>query len=176
MDPIKQAFQKIKQDIFYLHEQILEIKQQIKQLNQRKNQKNNENSENFTPTIPTQTPTQTPFQTDTPTQTPTLPQEVGGLKHPNLAISTGNQGVPTDKPTDRQTNQQTDRQSHLHRVKEILANLDGLKKELRIKFKRLTSKELEVFSLLYGLEDQGQIVDYPLLATKLNLSESSIRD
>ena len=33
-----------------------------------------------------------------------------------------------------------------------------------------------VFSALYQLEEQGFIVDYPLLASKLSLSESSIRD
>ncbi len=33
-----------------------------------------------------------------------------------------------------------------------------------------------VFSTIYQLEEQGFIVDYPLLASKLSLSESSIRD
>ena len=84
-------------------------------------------------------------------------------------ISIGNQGVPTDRQTNRQT-------THLHKADEILANIDGLKKELRIKFKRLTAQEMAVFSMLYNLEQEGQIVDYPLLSSKLNLSESSIRD
>lgn len=35
---------------------------------------------------------------------------------------------------------------------------------------------MTVFSLLYQLESEGEIVDYPLLANKLQLSEGSIRD
>ncbi len=35
---------------------------------------------------------------------------------------------------------------------------------------------MQVFSLLYNLEESGIVVDYKILAEKLNLSESSIRD
>jgi len=110
------------------------------------------------------------------------------LKKQNLGISTGNRGVPTDRQTNRQTNrhiiqhitaQEIEKkpiENHLDKAKEILDSLDALKKDVRIKFKRLTEKEMQVFSLLYSLEQQGEIVDYPLLSSKLNLSESSIRD
>ena len=64
----------------------------------------------------------------------------------------------------------------LDRAQELLASLDNLKKEVRLKFKRLTSQEMQVFSLLYSLEENGQIIDYKLLADTLKLSESSIRD
>jgi hypothetical protein len=107
----------------------------------------------------------------------------------NLGVSTGNRGVPTD----RQTNQQTDQQimssqnieekspnkapeSTFPNVSEILANLDNLKKEVRLKFKRLTSQEIQVFSLIYSLEEDGNAVDYKLLSDKMSLSESSLRD
>ena len=33
-----------------------------------------------------------------------------------------------------------------------------------------------IFSSIYQFEDQGFLVDYSLLSSKLNLSESSIRD
>jgi len=33
-----------------------------------------------------------------------------------------------------------------------------------------------IFSTVYQLEEEGFIVDYPLVASKTNLSESSIRD
>ena len=33
-----------------------------------------------------------------------------------------------------------------------------------------------VLSSIYQLEDQGYLVDYPLLSSKLSLSQSSIRD
>jgi len=58
----------------------------------------------------------------------------------------------------------------------MLDTLDSLKKELRLKFKRLTEQELLVFSTIYQLEEENIPVDYRSLATKLSLTESSIRD
>ena len=58
----------------------------------------------------------------------------------------------------------------------MLDSLDDIKKDLRYKFKKLTHKEMQVFEAIYSLENQGLIVDYPLLSQQLNLSESSIRD
>ncbi|MCX6750130.1 MAG: hypothetical protein NTZ83_01615, partial [Candidatus Pacearchaeota archaeon] len=120
-----------------------------------------------------------------PSNNPTVPVVIGGLKYPNLDISTRNRGVPTDRQTNQQTNQHipfsanADRDfngSSLNRASEILDNLDKLKKEVRLKFKRLTNQEMTVFSTLYTLDSQGEIVDYSILSSKLKLSESSIRD
>jgi DNA-binding MarR family transcriptional regulator len=134
------------------------------------------------PTQPLQNSTKPPI----PTDTPTLPHEIGGLKASFKPVSTGNEGVPTDKPTDTPTDQQTfqhmnlssikSRTDSLDNVSEILASLDSLKREVRFKFKRLTPQEMQVFSLLYTLEDQGVIVDYKTLADSLKLTQSSIRD
>ncbi len=110
-----------------------------------------------------------------------------------LGISTGNRGVPTDRQTNRQTGNSTDESSHnqikqefitkkeskLNPVKdaaEMLDSLDNLKKEIRLKFKRLTEQELLVFSTIYQLEEQEGQVDYRSIAQKLGLTESSIRD
>ena len=224
-DAIKSAFSKAKQDIFYLGEELSQVRQEIldlktdiklissfiediklKQLeetykfqysNTQTNQQTDtptHNSSNISqnlkktsqenhglsgsPTHPQFYPTDNP----TPTDTPTLPQETGGLLSPKTGISIGNKGVPTDKPTDRQTNQHiplsstNSRPISLDRAQELLESLDSLKKEVRFKFKRLTSQEMQVFSLLYNLEESGIVVDYKTLADKLNLSESSIRD
>ena len=35
---------------------------------------------------------------------------------------------------------------------------------------------MSVFSLIYSLDQSGEEVDYPVLAARLSLSESSIRD
>jgi len=70
----------------------------------------------------------------------------------------------------------SDKISHLEQVSNVLNTLDNIKKELRIKFKRLTSQEMLVFSAIYSLESEGFIVDYSILAGKLALSEISIRD
>ncbi len=59
---------------------------------------------------------------------------------------------------------------------EILASLDSIKREIRRKFKSITKQEMLVFSTVYTLEEQDSDVDYQKIASKLNLSESSIRD
>ena len=190
MDKLKQAFLKIKNDISELQEQIHQLKQEISHYKVPTNQDITLTSQNITPTTPTQTPTMHPLQTDTPTQTPTHQQSVQPISPPNLAVSIGNGGVPTDKPTDRQTNQQTDNnaekfaQPHkndmineFQQAQQALDSLDNIKKGIRLKFKRLTPQEMRVFSALYTFEEQNiEEITYKLLANNLNLSESSIRD
>ena len=62
------------------------------------------------------------------------------------------------------------------KAREILDSLDNIKKEIRLKFKRLTEQEMLVFSTLYQLDEEGGFTEYKVLANKLNLTESSIRD
>ncbi|MBU2616592.1 MAG: hypothetical protein KKB79_01265 [Nanoarchaeota archaeon] len=61
-------------------------------------------------------------------------------------------------------------------VAKILDSLDGLKKEIRLKFKRLTEQELAVFSTLYQIDEETGPTDYKTIASRLKLTESSIRD
>jgi len=102
-----------------------------------------------------------------------------------LGISTGNEGVKTN----RQTNQQTDNLTNLGTKKgffkgensfeeasNILDSLDDLKKEIRLKFKKLTDQEVVIFSTIYQLEEEKGFADYKSLSLRLSLSESSIRD
>ena len=91
-----------------------------------------------------------------------------------LPISIGNEGVSTD----RQTNRQTDKylKNHLSNASELIDSLDSIKKELRLKFKRLTSQEILIFSALYQIEEEIGIADYKSISKKTNLTESSIRD
>ncbi len=61
------------------------------------------------PVAPTDTPThlsKTPTHPVAPTDTPTHAQEIQGLKSPNLPVSIGNEGVPTDRQTDKPTDRQ----------------------------------------------------------------------
>ncbi len=158
MDPLKEAFRKIKEDMIFLHKEILILKQEIAGIKR-------------TPNIQTKEAfSQTQINS---IQTDEYPSEA--QKSQNLALSTGNKGVQTD----RQTNRQTDRQeeiSRLEQVSKILESLDEVKKELRAKFKRLTKQEMLVFETIYLLEEKGLLVDYSLIAQKLSLSESVIRD
>ncbi|MBN1176027.1 HTH domain-containing protein [Candidatus Woesearchaeota archaeon] len=172
MNEIKEAFTRVKQDILALKTELESIKMQLKNIeNQLDSTKINS--------------TQTPVKTTTSTHIPTLRQEAEGLKPQNLDISTGNEGVPTD----RQTNQQTDISTQNYLIQQekqqkptfeqatkILESLDNIKKEIRLKFKRLTNQEMAIFSTLYQLEQTQPETTYKHIAHRLKLSESSIRD
>lgn len=172
-DPIKEAFQKVKEDIDSLKLELSSLKDLIQHISS--------NQQTIQHSIPTHNPSQIPTSSS---------------KNP---ISTGNEGVPTNQPTNHQTNQHTgnegvpfntnsnlftkppvsftsSRLDHLSKVTEILQSLDELKKEVRIKFKQLTEQEMLIFSAIYQLENQGFTVDYSLLSNTLKLTEISIRD
>lgn len=170
MDPIKKAFSKIKEDILSLRTEVLQLKSQINKIQ----------------TIPAHNPTKTYQQTDTQTHTQTIPTHNYNVEPPytqNLHSSTGNDGVPTNKQTDEQTHQQTHRyrqnKSNLDfkQANNILESLDSIKKEIRLKFKRLTPQEMLIFNTLYILEEENnKEITYRTIALQTNLSESSIRD
>ncbi len=172
MDLLKESFQRVRQDIEYLAQEIEVIKQLLSDLKiQQTNKQETSTNQHFFPTSQSQ-------------------EEA--LKPLILPFSTRNEGVPTNQPTNKQTNQhppistptlerssfkQIDRTfSNIQKVSEVLSSLDDLKKEVRLKFKRLTEQEMIVFSTIYQLEEQGFVVDYALLSQKLNLTEISIRD
>ena len=234
MDPLKEAFERVKQDLFSLNSQIEETKNisienrkrlielcEIISINTNQNKSIVETVESiekrFThydsiledlvttlsliarktekigkgasstqregkPTVPTEITTEkTPFRPGKGQITP---------------ISIGNGGVPTDRQTNRQTNRQTHKGSHNQEIEpndifkgppkipknsvdnamEILNSLDDLKKEIRLKFKRLTEQEILVFSTIYQLEEEQGPTDYKTIANRLKLTESSIRD
>ena len=203
---IKKAFDKVKEDMNFLNNEILSLKiiidkfkLQINELNLSiksiKNElKNIKLTKILIPTIQQINPT----DTVTPTDNPTDKLAIKGLKSLNLTTSIGNQGVPTDKQTNRQTDNPThfltkneeilekntkineinttNIESNIKNVVEILESLDAIKKEIRLKFKHLTNQEMLVFSFLYQLEEANHEVTYKLLSSSLKLSESSIRD
>ena len=190
-EQIKNAFSKVKQDITNLYDEILSIKSELSDIKLLfKGLDNNLNSFNFTKTLSsTDNSTSLPQnQTNSKntTQNTTVPQEIEGLKHQNLTTSTGNEGVSTDRQTDRHADRQTQKstqnnkeniESNLHEASIILNSLDRLKKEIRLKFKHVTTQEMAVFSTIYQLEEQKQQpTTYQETALKLRLSESSIRD
>jgi biotin operon repressor len=171
MDPIKEAFSKIKQDITFLREELNSLKFKLDNSNLPRNQHNYLNQ-----------------QTNKPTNQQ-INHPLEGLSKPNMYISTGNEGVPTNKPTNQQTNKHELNSSHnlkntlekdpiseFKRANEIMSSLDLIKKEIRSKFKSLTNQEMLVFSTIYLLEQENKQVSYRIIANKLNLSEASIRD
>ncbi len=190
---LKESFSRAKRDIEELRSQISSLSNQIEELKSFLQQTNQPTPtpahSSLTPTHPLQSPTnQHIFPTDVPTHsnTPTDNLPLKDLKTPFLDFSSRNEGVPTDRQTDRQTNQHSFSPyessnnplppSSLTRVAQVINSLDEIKQQLRQQFKHLTAQEMLVFSAIYQLEEEGIIVDYPLLAARLKLSESSIRD
>ncbi len=205
---IKEAFSRIKEDILNLGKELSDIRSTILETNQLMKQLNEEvimlklekmtgeavkPAENLQEQAPAHFPThtlETPTHPTTPTDNPTHPQEIQGLKTPNLPSSIGNDGVPTDRqtdsPTDRQTNfsskipdqiQEKPIEQQISEASEILDSLDAIKKDIRRKFKRITKQEMLVFSTIYTLEEQEpEGADYRKIALKLGLSQGSIRD
>jgi hypothetical protein len=168
-EKLKNAFQKIKKEIQEIKEQIYNLSIQIQELklvqNHEKTLKNHQKNSFFNQTNQTHIPTHPSLKSNIPTHIPTHQQPLEALKPQNIGVSIGNRGVPTDRQTDRQTNQQTDKWPEIHKnqvffkntddfekAKEILDNLDSIKKQIRLKFKRLTNQEMLVFSTLYALD------------------------
>ncbi|MEK6935720.1 MAG: MarR family winged helix-turn-helix transcriptional regulator [Nanoarchaeota archaeon] len=172
---LKEAFLKVKHDMDFLNNEIFQIKQEIHQIYNLLSGIPSSTLQHINPTHPTG-----------PTHNPTHPQEIGGLKTPNLGISTGNGGVPTHQHTNTPTHQHkvfhpeiptiTSLEKNIFDAREILESLDSIKKEIRLKFKQITNQEMLVFSTIYQLEEQNISPDHKQLALKLKLSESSIRD
>ena len=198
-DQLKEAFQKIKQDIDYLkkennlfenaiietREKMSEIIELIKQLAEVNSnllkileELKQDKKQLYSPNRPI-------FQIEgIPAHQqiiPAHPADISSLKGQILDISTGNERVPTDRQTDQQTNKSINKGSHnkensIENAYNLLDSLDTLKKEIRLKFKKLTDQELLIFSTIYQLEEEHGFADYKSISDKLNLTESSIRD
>ena len=185
---IREAFNRVKEDIDFLNSEFLHLKTTIIDLHSiMKNltiklENQEKQSSTDRQTIRQLNETYNTHSTDNST----VPQELEGLKSVNIPISIGNEGVSTDRQTDIKTdnsthnlfvNNQKTIDSNIQEATKILDSLDSLKKEIRLKFKHLTNQEMLVFSTIYQLEEQGNNeITYRLLSKALNLSESSIRD
>ena len=188
MEPVKEAFSKVKQDIEFLKEEFASLRKDLIETREslidicellKESSKKKEKE--------TSTDRQIIKTNDSKTTTDNVLEEP--LNDQNWGISTGNEGVPTDRQTDRQTDQQTHNSSYnqeniskegsndsIDNAIQMLESLDNLKKEIRLKFKRLTEKEILVFSTLYQCSDEKGYTGYRELSEKLKLTESSIRD
>jgi DNA-binding MarR family transcriptional regulator len=183
----------LKKDISHINENLLNLIGNFENLRNEKNasiQQTNRQTDKQTeiPQGNIQSIGNTTLQHINPTlpkENPTHSTDIKALKPEFLGLSIGSGGVPTDRQTDKQTNRQTDNGSYNHKIPkgdsindalEVLDSLDNLKKEIRLKFKRLTDQEMSVFSLLYQLSEEESYSDYKTLSNRLGLTESSIRD
>jgi DNA-binding MarR family transcriptional regulator len=191
MDHIKEAFQKVKQDIDSLYDELNNLKSGMKETREEMIKivdVLNQISDKITLKQPEKASTQEPLKSATSTHPSTHNYPLEPLKSQNMGISTGNQGVPTDRQTDRQTHNKPQNEpkiiekiddntlDSIDNAAKILDSLDSIKKDIRLKFKRLTEQEILVFSTLYQIDEETGPTDYKTLADKLGLTESSIRD
>jgi hypothetical protein len=194
---IQDAFKKVKEDIFSLDNEVQVLRKEITDLKAEMRNISSFLDEIRVKLAKKEVTTHTTHNATHPSKNATHP-EIATHKHPlealkykNMNSSTGNEGVPTDRQTNRQTDMRHINQpenkvfendnknkeiSGLERAKDILNSLDSLKKDLRLKLKKLTEQEMRVFSLIYQLDQEGEMVDYPLLSQKMGLSEGTIRD
>ena len=180
-DQVKEAFSRIKEDITDLKNQVEYINYELSEIKRTIQQTDNINNPTHVSLAPTD-------QESNPTQfqNPTDKWSLEAVKSQFSNVSSGNEGVPTNRQTNQQTDtsalftykneEKSDKISHINRVSEVLSSLDSLKKDIRSQFKKLTKQEMLIFSTIYQLEEEGFAVDYSTIAIKLNLSESSIRD
>jgi|TARA_Y100000034_G_scaffold30203_1_gene36849 predicted nucleic acid-binding Zn-ribbon protein len=164
-EKIINAFKKVKEEMDFLNKNIVFLKNELFEV-----RKQLENSSTQTREISTHS-----------THSSTHDLGFKPLNPLNSGISIGNQGASTDRQTDRQTdrhikNQQENTKNSFDDVLKVLDSLNDIKKEIRLKFKRLTEQEFLVFSTIYQLEEEVPYVNYNILSKKLNLTESSIRD
>jgi hypothetical protein len=223
MDLIKEAFQKIKEDMYSLQYQLEQLKSEIfdvkstlnnifQQLNNQQANQQQLDSLNFQLNLlkdqylqiqqtlqqTNQQKIQTIQQENTlnkisPASFPADNLSSKALLTQDMHVSTGNEGVPANSQTDKQSDNSTGNEGvkfaliskdyltrtskpDLNKVKELINSLDEIKKDIRTKVKKLTNQEMIVFSTIFELESKGFLVDYPLLAQSLKLTESSIRD
>jgi DNA-binding MarR family transcriptional regulator len=181
MDQIKNAFQKVKQDMDSMKKEIDLLKQFLSENKEKLSEIDKTikdiqyNLSKYDPNGVINTPTNNLLNSTYPTHFPTDNSSLKPLKGQNKGISIGNEGVPTDRQTDQQTDQQTEK-TYFGNALEILNSLDNIKKEIRNKFKRITDQEFLVFSTIYQMAEETDYVDYKSLSQRLNLTESSIRD
>jgi DNA-binding MarR family transcriptional regulator len=178
---IKSAFQKVKQDLDSMREQIDNLSYSLSENQKKMSEFSRIIQElliqtSFSPQIQEQSIPTHILQNPTPTtQIPTDNFPFRALKPQNQVFSTGNEGVPADRQTDRQTDQHTEN-TPFEQAVEALNSLDNIKKEIKLKFKHITEQEFLVFSAIYQLSEKAEYTDYKTLSKKLNLTESSIRD
>jgi len=187
MDPIKNAFQKVRQDIDFLDSEINSLKLILNENNEKIDKIHeiirefDEKVSAFSKISQKKTSTDKPKIPATSTHSSTHNYPLEALNSQNMPFSTGNQGVSTDRQTDRQTDRhptisyESDENSIKNAV-EMLDSLDNIKKQIRLKFKRLTDQEWLIFSTIYQLEEEKEFVDYKSISERVNLTESSVRD
>jgi DNA-binding MarR family transcriptional regulator len=192
MDPVKEAFAKVKQDMQFLQEQIVLLHEELGEINRTLSRQTDRHIN------------QTDLDTSTDTQTHKTAVEAPIAPFPQT--STGNEGVSTDRQTIRQTDNgpnqaqnqpQNPKETHtdsqensqefalsagdrsqnkFQEATEAIQALEAIQGNIKAQIESLTPQEFAVFTHIYQHNLQETQVDYRKLAQEFGLTESSIRD
>lgn len=192
MNPLKEAFTKVKQDMQALQHQIDQIHQKLDNIN-RTLFRQTDRQQN-----------QTNLDTSTDISTHEMPLESSYLQYQQ--ISTGNEGVSTDRQTIRQTDKRSNYEQNLdknqieknqnsqekqqkfaqsieknqqnpyNKATEAIRVLETIQRNIVTQIGNVTPQEFAVLTHIYQHNLQETPVDYRRLAQEFGLSESSIRD
>ncbi len=184
-DPIKQAFSKVKEDIYYLNVQIEKIKQEI--------------TENFTKfdqilkKLEALDTTLNKLKEDVSMRNDGANQSINHLinqsitnqssNHSNLDELPLNEVISQIKSKDKvnqsfnqSINHQSNNQSFNHLINQSQEkSLKGVTEEINKTFSSFSKQELKLFLTIYQLEDEALEVSYKAISTKMQLSEHCIR-
>jgi DNA-directed RNA polymerase specialized sigma subunit len=108
-----------------------------------------------------------------------LKEDLSNLKTPiKQPFSIGNEGVPTNKQTNKPTHNTYPTHPILNPTEENNINqlVEELKTDLKRKFRALTKQEFMIFSVIFTVEKELELVTYKDIAKRTGLSEASIRD
>jgi len=203
-ESISRSFKKIKEEMLFLYNHMIELREQLNQVNSNLLALNNElKNQKILSKTPKKEPNTYPAHIQQKAQNPADNPYYNKDISPISTISTGNRGVPTDSqqivnrhPTHKIEEKQEEEyekiistttqessvdKSSVSDIKEIKIDnlsviLEKLKKDLKQKFKNLTNQEILVFSIIYTLNEELSEVSYKDIALKANLTEGSIRD
>lgn len=196
---LQNSFQKIKEEMNALNEEISFLKKQLSQTNKALNYLNQHLSKHLSISSTSTSTLTTDNQqiVKNPAQNTSYNKEIS----PKSPVSIGNEGVPADSqqtvsrhilsenelkssPLSITSSSSINRLSPVDKAKDsstldissLSTILEDLKKELKQKFKNLTNQELLIFSLIYTLNEEKSEVTYKDISIKANLTESSVRD
>jgi hypothetical protein len=177
-EAVKDSFKKIKSEMRYLASEIFSIKSQIQELYDLISQISILNSPNNAGSNQSSTSATDSQQTEeNPAQNTYYKQDLSL----NYDSSIGNGGVPADRQ--QTVSRQIIEEKALEKVpknadesQNISHLIDGLKNDLKQKFRSLTKQEFLIFSLIYSLTEEHGEANYKELALRSKLTESSVRD
>lgn len=175
-DKIKEAFQKIREDISFLYQEILDIKKEIQELKEYFS---------YATEVRHSADKSGSYSGNYQGDRPYFDSSIGNIGVPSVSQQTlGSHSAHLKRTSEALETSDEESQINMNAVdkssfifdKNIKNLLADMKNDLKSKFQSLTKQEFLVFSVLYVLEEEMKNVSYKELAQRTGLTESSVRD